>query len=73
SLELSEESRPRQKSTRLIDCFFELYTIRRERKWYLEVHHADYNHGHSSNIARYSIVCQLEKQQIATIATMTIA
>ncbi|CAG8702127.1 1556_t:CDS:1, partial [Ambispora gerdemannii] len=37
SLDLTKETRHRQKSTRLIDCHFELYAVRRNGLWYLEV------------------------------------
>ncbi|CAG8816279.1 19384_t:CDS:1, partial [Racocetra persica] len=51
SLELSEESSHRQRSTRLIDCPFELYAARYDGSWHLEIHDATHNHDCSNNMA----------------------
>ena len=55
SLGLTEETRQRQKRTRLIDCPFELYAARHNGLWYLEVRDANHNHDRSEDMSGHPI------------------
>ncbi|CAG8719531.1 4873_t:CDS:2 [Cetraspora pellucida] len=73
SLELKEKVCHRQKSTRLIDCPFELYAAQRDGLWHLKVRNISHNYDASQDMSGHPIVHRLTEQQMKSVKAMTIA
>ncbi|CAG8845605.1 35742_t:CDS:2, partial [Racocetra persica] len=76
SQSFTEETSNRKKSTRLIDCPFELYASRRRDnlnryQWYFEVRNAEHNHDPSEDMSGHPIVRRLTEEQIESVAMMS--